>query len=743
MIDLGDGDAIHLTGYNATNANSPAPFAQLQFADGSVMTYEEVIEQGFDINGTDSTGGPGGPGGLDGADDITGTAFKDRINGKGGNDRLTGLGGDDTLAGGTEMDILAGGSGNDTYLFNQGDGTDTVIDVDGTDRIVLGAGLTRADLTFSQFLYEDGKTYASLKWDNASTSGTSGTGEADELLIEGGLAGSARQISFADGSSVTLDELAQQSPGWNITGTNTGETLYGSLGMDSISAGGGNDTVYGLADADRIDGGSGDDTLAGGEGADTYVFGYGSGRDTVNDSGGTIELTQDVALTDLAATVLAGGLGSLGGLNAGAVEIRLISGERMTLLNGAVNSQAWQIKDANGATLTLDALIAASQGGSGNPGTSDAALRLWQQQRVRADVRAELAHDGYSYLGGSLAGGDSWQRTQISGGESYTSTVTDNYQLQFTTGSYTNQARETRSTDVTASSSGSSTVQVITARAPGGGGGRLSMNGGGAASSSNRPVYQSITGGFSGVSVPFGQGTGITFVDAGSGNVTGLWMGAPGSSTGNTFGIPAGAITSRTVYSYSQTTATEHVIESLTGSDDATSPDTIWAGLHTTVAAGDGDDWIRGYQYGPFTDWASKSPDAIGGLLLGGARRASRSASCSCGKAAKSPRSASARARMVNRLAIPTSADVNTSQLACGIFTFTQHRRADRLLSKACMVHRRTRRTAHRMTQNGRWKPAANAQVTHCKWPQMRSGSASCPVIVRGMACTNDLGRLA
>jgi len=39
-----------------------------------------------------------------------------------------------------------------------------------------------------------------------------------------------------------------------------------------------------MAGKDRLDGGAGDDYLAGGDGADTYIFGKGSGHDTILNS---------------------------------------------------------------------------------------------------------------------------------------------------------------------------------------------------------------------------------------------------------------------------------------------------------------------------------------------------------------------------------------------------------------------------------------------------------------------------
>ena len=59
----------------------------------------------------------------------------------------------------------------------------------------------------------------------------------------------------------------------SITGYNDGSNRI--YGLD------GNDNVNGGAQADLIDGGHGNDYLVGNAGADTYLFGKGSGQDTI------------------------------------------------------------------------------------------------------------------------------------------------------------------------------------------------------------------------------------------------------------------------------------------------------------------------------------------------------------------------------------------------------------------------------------------------------------------------------
>lgn len=126
------GDALHLSHFDPNNVLGPRTIETFRFADGTVLSYDQLVQRGFDLIGTD------------GNDSITGTNVGDRI---------TALAGDDTLAGGHGDDQLIGGLGSDTYLFNIGDGSDTIVDavlLGSGNRIQLGAGINQHDLIFEQ-----------------------------------------------------------------------------------------------------------------------------------------------------------------------------------------------------------------------------------------------------------------------------------------------------------------------------------------------------------------------------------------------------------------------------------------------------------------------------------------------------------------------------------------------------------------------------------------------------------------
>ena len=121
QIHLEDFDPLDILG-------GPRSIGSIAFDDGTVLSYEELIAFGFDLDGTG------------GDDDIGGTDVVDRINALDGDDILAGRGGDD---------VLAGGLGDDIYVIEPGDGDDTIVDSGGNDRVRWGEGIALTDLAFS------------------------------------------------------------------------------------------------------------------------------------------------------------------------------------------------------------------------------------------------------------------------------------------------------------------------------------------------------------------------------------------------------------------------------------------------------------------------------------------------------------------------------------------------------------------------------------------------------------------
>ena len=74
MLDLGNGDAIHIDNFNRNDVFNSSSIGSFEFADGTVLTSNELLARGFDLGGTN------------GDDIITGTNTTDRINGLAEND---------------------------------------------------------------------------------------------------------------------------------------------------------------------------------------------------------------------------------------------------------------------------------------------------------------------------------------------------------------------------------------------------------------------------------------------------------------------------------------------------------------------------------------------------------------------------------------------------------------------------------------------------------------------------------
>ncbi|MBI5317275.1 MAG: putative Ig domain-containing protein [Nitrospirae bacterium] len=245
-----------------------------QFEDGTSLTYADLVARGFDIDGTDFD------------DVLFGTNVIDRFRGGLGNDRME------------------GGEGNDSYVFNIGDGVDTIVDAvaPGADNdIIFGPGIVSSD----------------LRLDLASDQSDA---EISDLLIRVGVNGDAVQLDtfdrdvvldlrtvetfrFDDGSVLTYEQLLAR--GFDLTGTAGDDQIEGTNVVDRIISGDGADVLQsGLGD-DTLDGGTGNDQLSGGQGNDSYLFGPGSGQDTIVEFQGSLDrisMAAGVAPSDVVVT---------------------------------------------------------------------------------------------------------------------------------------------------------------------------------------------------------------------------------------------------------------------------------------------------------------------------------------------------------------------------------------------------------------------------------------------------------
>jgi len=360
LIDLGQGDSIHLTTLFAGDPSADVAIDRLEFADGSVMMHSEILAQGFEIDGTDA------------AETIFGTAVSDRIDTRKGND------------------LAVGNAGADTYTFNLGDGQDTLEETTGGNVVRFGAGIASTDLVvgphfgfdgrgdFGEFLRITYKVYPAGggRFDPPPP-------PPDELFLRGGLQGNFARYEFADGISLTHAELMQRSGSVSVTGTdadegmvgsNFADTLLGARGDDVLSGqngddqvfGGegddtldgqdGNDTVFGEAGDDVVDGGAGNDQLAGDEGFDMLSGGagsdqlFGGGDDDALDGGEG----EDVLFGGADADELSGGAGG-DVLNGDDGDDRLGGGSGDDLLQGGAGNDTYTVGTGDGADIIRDA----------------------------------------------------------------------------------------------------------------------------------------------------------------------------------------------------------------------------------------------------------------------------------------------------------------------------------------------------------------------------------------------------
>jgi Ca2+-binding RTX toxin-like protein len=296
--------------------------------------------------------------------------------GTSGADTLTGTTGADRIVGGAGPDQLRGDGGNDVYTFGRGDGSDVVYDDyryqaqtwgvtgydgegnaqygwvnytaqgdGGSDTLEFGSGIAASDLTigvsgndlivgvkdpanpgatFAQltdrivlkdwllannrietFRFADGTTFGaagivsrigtdqadSFTWTETGASIAGGAG--NDTLRGGGagdilLGGADADHLFGEGGNDSLhgeagnDSIEGGAGDDGIAGWDGNDTLRGGAGNDSFSGGADADQLFGDDGHDLLDGGAGNDTLTGGSGADTYVFDVGSGNDRVD-----------------------------------------------------------------------------------------------------------------------------------------------------------------------------------------------------------------------------------------------------------------------------------------------------------------------------------------------------------------------------------------------------------------------------------------------------------------------------
>ncbi len=241
VVQLGEGDALRFEGYDPRIPGMPTPVGSFTFQDGTVLSFSDLLAQGYEL---------------------VGTPEQDTLRGTDGNDRIRGLAGDDTLV---------GGAGNDTYLFSADEGTDTIDDLSapGSENLVVLADgsspenvVLNHDPATGQLILRETITGTILHLTNFDRLNPSGSRAVEYFQFGSG------------GITLSYDELLDWVGGFTVVGTDDSDTLLGTSMFDHISGGDGNDVIQG---------GSGNDWLNGGSGDDTYIFNKGDGEVYISD----------------------------------------------------------------------------------------------------------------------------------------------------------------------------------------------------------------------------------------------------------------------------------------------------------------------------------------------------------------------------------------------------------------------------------------------------------------------------
>ncbi|MGZ8381791.1 MAG: beta strand repeat-containing protein, partial [Nitrospira sp.] len=214
---------------------------RVQTADGTVLSYADLLARGIDIVGT------------------------------GGNDRLFGTSIVDRFIGGEGNDQLFGGAGHDQYRFNLGDGIDTIVDTASVaegNEVMFGTGITSSMLTLSV----------------VSDPINSPTGQ--DLVLRIGSSGEQLWLTGLDRDNVLGPHAVETFRFTDGTSLSYAQLLERGIELNGSS---GDETLIGTNANDRFVGGAGNDRLEGKGGDDRYVFGRGSGQDTIVERAGTLD----------------------------------------------------------------------------------------------------------------------------------------------------------------------------------------------------------------------------------------------------------------------------------------------------------------------------------------------------------------------------------------------------------------------------------------------------------------------
>ncbi len=116
MIKLNDNrEAVHIDGFDADHPRPNPVISHFEFADGTVLSYEQLLSRGFDLTETPN------------ADVINGTGADDQIDALASDDLVYGQDGNDTLDGSNSNDVYNVDADGDVLIEDNYAGQDSVL----------------------------------------------------------------------------------------------------------------------------------------------------------------------------------------------------------------------------------------------------------------------------------------------------------------------------------------------------------------------------------------------------------------------------------------------------------------------------------------------------------------------------------------------------------------------------------------------------------------------------------------
>ncbi|MBF0340527.1 MAG: putative Ig domain-containing protein, partial [Magnetococcales bacterium] len=255
--------------------------------------------------------------------DGTGNGLDNWLTGNQAANTLTGAAGNDILDGGAGADTLIGGLGNDVYTVDNVN--DVVIEAvnEGIDTVsasvncTLSSNIENLMLTGNKSIDATGNALDNVLTGNSAANVMIG-GAGNDTLIGGNggdtmIGGTDNDIYFVANQSDAVIEkagegidlvqssvnhtLADNVENLILTGTGNNSGTGNALNNQLIGSSGDN-TLTGAGGNDILDGKEGADLLVGGAGNDTYLFGRGSGNDTVRENDATLKNMDVVQFLD-------------------------------------------------------------------------------------------------------------------------------------------------------------------------------------------------------------------------------------------------------------------------------------------------------------------------------------------------------------------------------------------------------------------------------------------------------------